>query len=201
MLKVSKYEYFGVIIDDKLNMNSHIDHIIKKVQGKLCILCKIRRYITENVALRIFKGLILCHFDYGDFVVESGNKGTIDKLDRLYKRAVRCIEYCTETCNHLSVENLYHRYKLEPLENRRKRNLLKIMYKESKEDTNIDIYRPEQVLHSTSHVKMKHKFTRITKIKKTTYYRGLVLWDNMPQNLQTIDSNLAFKNAIRGYKL
>ena len=76
--KVSKYEYLGVIIDNKLNMNSHIDDIIKKVQGKLCILRKIRQYITENVALRIFKGLILCYFDYGDFVVESGNKGTID---------------------------------------------------------------------------------------------------------------------------
>ena len=45
---VSKYEYLGVKLDDKLNMNSHIDHIIKTVQGKLCILRKISRYITEN---------------------------------------------------------------------------------------------------------------------------------------------------------
>ena len=39
---VRKYEYLGVVMDDKLCMDGHIDHIIKKVQGKLCILRKFR---------------------------------------------------------------------------------------------------------------------------------------------------------------
>ena len=43
---VSKYEYLGVIMDDKLNMNNHIEHITKKVQGKLSILRKLRRHIN-----------------------------------------------------------------------------------------------------------------------------------------------------------
>ena len=127
-------------MDNKLNMNAHIEHITKKVQGKLCILRKIRLHITEEVALRILKCLILCHFDYGDFVVDSGTQVNIDKLDRLYDRIVRCIEYRIGTGNRLSIENLYHKYKLEPLVTRRKRNLLKIMYKESKIEQNIDIY-------------------------------------------------------------
>ena len=122
----------------------------------------------------------------------------IDKLNRLYDRSLRCIENRTEAGNRMSMEELYHRYKLEPLEKRRKRNLLKIMYKESKTDTNIDVYRPERVLCSTKDVKMKHKFTKLTKIQRSPYYRGLKLWDELPQD---IDSNLAFKAAIKKYRL
>ena len=72
--QVHKYEYLGVIMDDKLCMNNHIECIIKKVQGKLCTLRKFRKYITTQTALHIYKGLILCHLDYGDFVVDTGNK-------------------------------------------------------------------------------------------------------------------------------
>ena len=41
---VTKYEYPGIVMDDKLNMNNHVGHITKKVQGKLCVLRKIRRH-------------------------------------------------------------------------------------------------------------------------------------------------------------
>ena len=75
------------------------------------------------------------------------------------------------------------------------------MYKESKEVTNIDVYRPERVLRSTKHVKMKHKFTRLTKIQRSPYYIRLELWDKLPQDIPTMDSKMAFKTAINGYKL
>ena len=34
---------------------------------------------------------MLCHLDYVDFVVESGNKENIDRLDKLQNRSLRCI--------------------------------------------------------------------------------------------------------------
>ena len=51
---VSKYEYLGVIMDDKLNMNNHIEHVTKKVKGKLSILRKLRRHITEDFQMSNF---------------------------------------------------------------------------------------------------------------------------------------------------
>ena len=198
---VSKYEYLGVVMDNVLGMNTHIEHITKKVQGKLCILRKIRRFITENVALRIFKCLILCHFDYGDYMVDSGTHVNIEKLDRLYVRTIRCIEYKPDAQSRSSLVDLYHKYKLETLVDRRKRNLLKIMYKESKVELNIDVYRPIRLTRSTTHVKLKHNFTRLTKIQRSPYYRGLELWDKLPRELQVLNTSEKFKNAIRVHKL
>ena len=180
--QVHKYEYLGVVMDDKLCMNSHINHIVKKVQGRLSTLRKFRRHITATTALRIYKGLMLCHLDYGDFVVESGNKENIDRLDKLQNRSLRCIEYCLDATKHMTLNELYHKYNVEPLSQRRERNLLKIMYGESKNIGNIDMYRPTMVLRSNNTVKMHHKFTKITKIQKSPYYVGLLYGTSYPRS-------------------
>ena len=106
--QVHKYEYLGIIMDDKICMNSHIESIIRKVQVKLCTLRRFRRYITSQTALRIYKGLMLWNLDYGDFVVDSGNKKNIDKLDTLQNRSLRCVKYCLDATKHKTLEELYH---------------------------------------------------------------------------------------------
>ena len=194
---VHKYEYLGVLIDEKLGMNDHIEHITKKVQAKLCTSRKLRRHVSEATALKIYKTLIMCHMDYGDFVIDSGIKANIDRLDRLQTRTIRCIEYQLDRTKRRDLNMLYKRYKLEPLESRRKRNLVKLMYSESKNPLNRDNYRPKIVLRSSKSVKMSHKFTRLTKIQKSPYYRGLELWDKLPQDIHKIESKIEFKNKIR----
>ena len=194
-------EYLGIMLDDKLSMNNHIDHVTKKVQGKLCILRKFRKHISEKTALRIYKTVIMCHLDYGDFVIDSGSKANIDRLDRLQVRTLRCIKYRLDKDRRMDLSTLYHRYNLESLESRRKRNILKMMYTESKNDANIDMYRPPRVLRSSKNIKMNHKFTRLTKIQKSPYYRGMALWDKLPLDMQTIDSKNEFKNRIKNFVL
>ena len=65
----------GVKFEKDAHLNCHIDHVIKKVQSKLCILRKFRRHIAERTALRLYKTLIMCHMDYGDFLLDSGYYG------------------------------------------------------------------------------------------------------------------------------
>ena len=145
-------------------MNNLIEKIMKKVQSKLCILCKLRRHISEHTALQIYKTLIVCHMNYGDFLVDSGIKANIDKLDWLQVRNLRCIEYRFDVDGRRELPDLYHRYKLEPLVERRKHNLVKSMYSESKNDANIDMYRPTMELRSSN-----HKFNRLMNIQKSPY--------------------------------
>ena len=112
-------------------------------------------------------------------------------------RTIRCIEYCLEAERRMDLKDLYHKYKLEPLDMRRKRNLLKMMISESKQDTNIDVTRPCMTLRSSNNVKMKHKFTRLSKIQKSPYYRGLSLWGKLPLEMQHIDTKKEFKDRIK----
>ena len=81
--RVHVYEYLAVHIDDRLNMSNQIDNICKKVQQKHGILKKIRRFISEETALSIYKTMIRPHFDYGDFLIDSGVQSKIDRIDKI----------------------------------------------------------------------------------------------------------------------
>ena len=83
---VTSYEYLGIVIDDKLAMNDYLDTMSKKTNSKIGILAKIRRFITEKMAIKIYKCMIRPHLDYIDFVVESGSADRIQKLDKISKR-------------------------------------------------------------------------------------------------------------------
>ena len=79
---------------------------------------------------------------------------------------------------------------------RRKRNLIKIMYKESKDTNNINYRRPQMELRSKSKVKLKQNFTSLTKVYMSPFYRGLRLWDLLSTDLQKEADFVKFKLKI-----
>ena len=52
------------------------------------------------------------------------------------------------------------------------------------------------VLRSSTKVKLVSDFTRLTKVQRSPYYRGLKLWDQLPKSVQKEPSRLKFKREI-----
>ena len=113
---------------------------------------------------------------------------------------IRTIEYKWNIDRRENIEILKDKYNVETLLTRRKRSLLKIMYKQSLDVTNIDTYRPTCNLRSRNKVRLKAPFTRITKIQKSPFYIGVNLWNALPQDLQIEENMEKFKTIINGYK-
>ena len=141
-------------------MGAHIDKMYTNVQKKYGILGKIRRYISEDTALLIYKVMIIPHFDYGDYIIDSGTQCKIDELERIQERIVYTIEYKYNIDKREDIDKLKNRYNIEKLYIRRKRNLLKKMFGYSHNRENIDYYRPERILRSKHKIKLKSNFYR-----------------------------------------
>ena len=197
---VQTYEYLGMILDNKLSMNEHVNNMWKKANAKVGILSKIRRFITERTALNIYKCMIRPHMDYIDFVVDSSTTEYISKLDRLQNKAIRRIEYCAIKEQRKDTEFLHAKYNLELLHLGRKRNLVEIIHKTTKNIDPIDPARPMIDLRSKPKVKLKSKFTKITKVFNSLLYRGSRLWDKLPVNLQKEENKIRFKTEINRFK-
>ena len=185
-----------MLLDDKLSMNNYLDNMWKKANSKLGILAKIRRFISEKTAVRIYKTMIRPHLDYIDFVVESGSANRIQKLDTLQKKALRRIEYCMNVENRQDKKALQGKYKIEDLQLRRKRNLVKIIHTLSADSENLKTVSAVRELRSTTKVKMKNDFTSKTKVFNSPLYRGIRLWDSLPSNLQKEENKYVFKRKI-----
>ena len=193
---VKTYEYLGMVLDDKLSMNEHVDSMIKKANAKIGILSRIRRFISDKIAIRIYKTMIKPHMDYIDFVVESSSSDRINKLDKLQNKAIRRIEYCVDPIKRLDIEELHVKYKIEKLALRRKRNLMKIIHKHSKCLENIDNVRPKMELRSKNKVKIKNKFTGISRVFNSPLYRGLRIWETLPSDVQKEENKQKFKTEV-----
>ena len=195
---VESYEYLGFNIDKQLTMSTYVNKIIKKVSHKLYTLNIIRRYLSEKTASLVYKVMIMPHFDYVDFVIDSAIKVKTDRLERLHKRAIRTIEYERVPERKTLLVDLYTRYNLTSLYQRRTEHLLFFMYKIANQTPeNLEIQRPKIELRSKNKVKFKNKFTKITKVLNSPLYRGVFLWDQLPADLQHVPDLKSFKIGIR----
>ena len=197
---VQSYEYLGMMLDNKLVMNEHIDNMWKKANTKVGILSKVRRFISQKAAIDIYKCMIRPHLDYIDFAVDSGTADRIKKLDRLQNKAIRRIEYCFDRNLRKDIDVLQGEFNIEPLPLRRKQNLVKIVHQTSKNKVHVENSRPNIDLRSKPNVKLKNKFTSITKVYNSPFYRGIRLWDQLPPELQKEENKITFKTEVNRIK-
>ena len=62
--RVEFCKYLGVIIDQNLSWNRHVDYVKKKVTKCVYLLKRLRPYINQDTALLFFKSVIQSNFDY-----------------------------------------------------------------------------------------------------------------------------------------
>ena len=89
--RVTKTKSLGVIIDENLNWQTHIDYTCKKALKGLGILRRVRDLTPASTLNDIYSSIIQPHFDYCSTVWDCCNKGSKDKLQRLQNRAARII--------------------------------------------------------------------------------------------------------------
>ena len=169
---------------------------MEKTNAKLGILSRVRRFISIKTATRIYKCMIRPHLDYVDFVIDSGSADRICNLDKLQKKAIRRIEYCTLPANRKDIDVLQDLYKIEPLKLRRKRNLVKIMFSESLKDDNLHKSNTPMQLRSANNTKLKVDFTSKSRVYNSPLYRELKLWNSLPPNIQNEKDINNFKKKL-----
>ena len=110
--KVCSHKYLGLISDDQLNFNKHINEMTRTVSPKLYLLSRIRRYLNKEACTIIFKTMVLSIMEYGDIIY---------KIEKLFYRGLRI---CDASEVKIVEEQLCENCDIVPLENRRYLHLL-----------------------------------------------------------------------------
>ena len=122
--RVTDFDFLGLTIDQHLTWNGHVQKISNKISRSLGIMCKLKRFLPQNIMKFLYNSLILPHLQY--CILSWGFKS--DRIFKLQKRAVRIItcskynahtEPLLKTLNLLKIEDimktkalkLYYRYK------------------------------------------------------------------------------------------
>ena len=62
--KVDKVKFLGVVIDEKLSWEAHIDHLEVKLNSSIVMIKGIKRFIPKSEYLKIYNALFMPHLSY-----------------------------------------------------------------------------------------------------------------------------------------
>lgn len=89
--RVSTYNYLGFTRNESLTFASHINHILSGCKQKVCWLAKIRRFISEAIAVRLYKSLITSRLQYGSFSYRNATRYKHRSLQKIQNKALLSI--------------------------------------------------------------------------------------------------------------
>jgi len=80
-----------VQIDERLNFNNHVASICKKISKQIALISRLRKLLSIQAKLTLYKAYILPHFTFCSTVWMHCGKTASDKFEKLNKRALRLI--------------------------------------------------------------------------------------------------------------
>ena len=114
--RVNSIKFLGVIIDDKLSWNNHINHIKNKVSKSIGMLSCARKNLNPETLLKLYFAFIHPYLSYCLDVWGQCNQQYFLSLFRLQKRAIRLITFSNKMTHSaplfqslgiLSLESMY----------------------------------------------------------------------------------------------
>ena len=108
LLELSKsLRYLGVMLDNKLDFNEHINNMVKKLNSSLFVLRYLSKFCVKSLLMLVYHSLFVSHLNYCISVWSNGPKKLVSKLFILQKKALRTIFSIRQddTCRHLFKEH------------------------------------------------------------------------------------------------
>ena len=198
--EISQDKYLGVILDNKLSFNHHIDNIVCKAT-RLLNLCRRNLYMCPmEIKETAYKTLVLPHLSYASAAWSPFTAKNINKVEQIQRRAARFVlgnyTYGT-TCNltHQMSEIL----KWPTLQHRRAAHDVNIFFKILNNQVGINL--PSIVKPSPRHpTRFLHiQATHSEAYRYSFFPRTIRLWNQLPVEIKQSTTYPQFKSQSSNY--
>ena len=183
-------KFLGIIIDQHLNFRSHTSAISNKISKINGLLFRLNNTLPSESLYLIYSALLVPHINYGIEIWHGALQNNRDRIFKLQKKAVRAINslpYNDHTHEHFKTLEIL---KLDDLH---KLRLCTYMFKNRNTASQADIHS-----HNTRNRNdlIIPRYNR-TRSQSSWMYRGIFLWNSLPQETKDIRSLNAFKNNLK----
>ena len=86
----NEHKHLGVILDDKLNFQSHIKEAVAKARRGIGIIKYLSRYVNREVLDQVYKLRVRPHLDYGDILYHKYDP----EIRQDFTRKLEQVQYC-----------------------------------------------------------------------------------------------------------
>ena len=197
--RVSSIKFLGVILDENLNWNDHLNTIENKVSKNIGILYKAKSIINSEGLRSLYYSFVHSYLNYGNLSWGSTHKTKLKRLASKQKQAIRIINGDNEMSINEKMEklNILNVYKINLYQS------LIFMYRvKNKTIPYVFQQRFEEVNHQYptrfSHNNYSQGKIKLSQTKFAISSRGPRLWNNILTPVQKMcTSKCSFKKSIK----
>ena len=188
------YNYLGIVLDSAagLSFKKHMDQCARVVSHKILILSKIRKSVSEDTAIFVYRSMIAPIIDYG--VYSGGFQEGITKLQKLQNRALRI---CLDVHHYLPTVLLHQEAEVVNLKVRSSRNVKKYMFKQQSNEDLVVMPKIQTRRHKGTFFKTYKPNLEI--FKKNPLYRGALIWNALDPEVRNIPTFKKFKIYLKDW--
>lgn len=190
-------ELLGVVIDRDLSFTEHISASGKKASMRVGVLMRMRKLISVEAKLRIYKAAILPYLTYCGLAWHFCKSSDGRKLERVHERGLRAV-YCDFSSPY---SELLSRAHLTSLYNRRLQDIAIFMFKVKHRLLPVNII--NLFRNSPSNYNLRNsdffiqRYNTVRFGKHSLRFFGPYLWSKLPSKDRASKSLTIFKSSIR----
>lgn len=84
-------KFVGFMLDEFLTWEHHINIVENKLASSIFALNQVKNFLPQKALQMIYNSLFKPHLEYGITVWGNANSASLEKIEKLQKKAVRCI--------------------------------------------------------------------------------------------------------------
>jgi exonuclease III len=198
--QVHEHRVLGIVIDDELRWQSHIDFINKRISRNLFLLSKLQHYVTIEALKSFFYAHCMTHINYASSVWCCASEIHIKKLNALHKRGIKIIYSNSNENKDISTLQKCKYLHMLPLQKQFTYNtavfMFKITFGEAPDYLDKFFIKPDL---GTRLKNYKLPFPRIDLYKTSLAFNGSLMWNSLPPEGKMCQTIRVFKKNIHNY--
>ena len=184
------YKYLGLIVDNNLKFDLHVDYIKRKIQKRIGAMYRGSSLLPIKYRKMFANALILPNFDYLDTIYGRASKSKLHELDILYKKVAKIALGVEKTESSI---NVYRDMKWLPLHLRRQVHLFTYMFKIIKGQSPSNFINKFKFISGGSRDGSNcNLYTPKSTSLKNFYYLGAKAWNILPTSLRNMEDPKLF---------
>ena len=191
----------GLLLDQDISLSEHVNSLHSKLSRSLYSLKQISNLFSKPILKLVYNANIQSHLNYCSNILSICNKGTIDPIIKLEKKAIRVV--CKTTYNAHTAP-LFKDLDILPLELQIKHASLSFMHDFTKNKLtdsfthtwvkNNDINEHYNLRNGDDFFIRRHRYNYLTSHPLINFP---TLWNNLDVSLKTIDNKNEFLKALK----
>lgn len=188
---VNKASNLGVIFQDDLEWDAHINAQCGKIYGALKHLKLTANMVSSDIKLKLFKSLILPHFLYG---IELLLNASARALDRMRVALNYCVRWVFSLSRFTSVSQIQYKLLGCSFHNFIKLRSCITLFKIIKSSSPLYLFNKLHLFRSTRICNFVLPQYTTSHYGDTFFVRGVVSWNQLPLEIRSIDNFSRFRS-------